>query len=172
LQTLRGRGFRIHGLWFNPNIHPFTEYRSRLDALVRLQELWGLDIEYAGEYGLTGFLRNVVNHEEDRCRYCYFVRLEAAAAKAKELGADAFTTTLLVSPYQNFELIREAGRELQEKYAVEFYYEDFRPGFAEGRRISLELGLYRQKYCGCIYSEMERYCRRKKKAAGGGETDK
>jgi epoxyqueuosine reductase len=158
VQTLLGRGVQVRGLWFNPNIHPYTEYKSRLDSVVRLQELWDLDIEYIDDYGLTGFLRNVVGNEEKRCRYCYFSRLEQTAAKAAESGADAFTTTLLVSPYQDFDMIREAGELMQEKYSVEFYFEDFRKGFSEGRRISKELDLYRQKYCGCIYSEMDRYC--------------
>jgi epoxyqueuosine reductase len=165
VQMLRRRGFNIRGFWFNPNIHPFMEYRNRLDSVIKLQDLWGLDIDYTEDYGLTEFLRNVVNNEENRCRYCYFVRLEAAAARAKEIGAEAFTTSLLVSPYQNFDIIKEAGRQMQEKYSVEFYFEDFRSGFEEGRRISTELGFYRQKYCGCIYSEMERYGRHKKKDA-------
>lgn len=132
---------------------------------MKLQELWGLDIDYAGDYGLIEFLKNVVNDEENRCRYCYFVRLEAAAARARETGAEAFTTSLLVSPYQNFDIIKEAGLMMQEKYSVEFYFEDFRSGFAEGRRIAAELNLYRQKYCGCIYSEMERHAGQKKKNA-------
>jgi epoxyqueuosine reductase len=163
VQSLKRRGFNIRGLWFNPNIHPYMEYKNRLDSVTKLQDLWGLDIDYVDDYGLTEFLRNVVNHEEDRCKYCYFVRLEAAAAKAKEIKAEAFTTSLLVSPYQNIDIIKEAGRQMQEKYSVEFYFEDFRSGFEEGRRISAELGLYRQKYCGCIYSEMERFRRSKKK---------
>jgi epoxyqueuosine reductase len=164
LQTLRKRGFNIRGFWFNPNIHPFMEYKNRLDSLEKLQAIWGLDVDYIDSYGLTEFVRNVVSNEDRRCVYCYFVRLEAAAARAKEINAEAFTTSLLVSPYQNFDIIKEAGRQMQEKYSVEFYFEDFRPGFAEGRRMSVELGLYRQKYCGCIYSEMERFsgCKLKK----------
>jgi epoxyqueuosine reductase len=157
VQTLRSRGFNITGLWFNPNIHPYTEYRSRLESVRKLQELQGLDVEYRDGYGLVEFLRNVVNKEEERCRYCYSVRLEMAAAKAREIKAYAFTTSLLVSPYQNFDIIKEEGRRMQEKYSVQFLFEDFRGGFREGRRMALELGLYRQKYCGCIYSELERY---------------
>ncbi len=157
VQTLLGRGVDIVGLWYNPNIHPYTEYQNRLGAVHRLHELWGLEMEYTDYYGLTGFLRNVVNNEGKRCEYCYSVRLEAAAVKAKELKADAFTTSLLVSPYQDFGIIKEMGQRMQEKHSVEFHFEDFRNGFNEGRRISGELGLYRQKYCGCIYSEMERF---------------
>ena len=161
VQKLSERGVRIKGLWFNPNIHPYTEYRNRSEALRKLAGLWKLNIEYDESYGLVDFLRNTVNQEEQRCRYCYAVRLERTAARAKELKADAFTTSLLVSPYQDFDIIKETGSRMQEKYGIEFYFEDFREGFAEGRRISGELGLYRQKYCGCVYSEMERYMGKK-----------
>jgi predicted adenine nucleotide alpha hydrolase (AANH) superfamily ATPase len=161
VQTLLSRGIDITGLWFNPNIHPYTEYQNRLGALRQLQQLWGMDIEYKDEYGLTGFLRNVVNNEEKRCSYCYSVRLEATAARARELNADAFTTSLLVSPYQDVDIIKEAGQRMQDRYSVEFLFEDFRKGFKEGRRKAGELGLYRQKYCGCVYSEMERFSGKK-----------
>ena len=157
VQTLQRRGISITGFWFNPNIHPYLEYKSRIDALRKLQDLWKLDVEYEDDYGLKEFLRNVVYNEESRCEYCYTIRLERTAARAGELKADAFTTSLLVSPYQKIDMIREIGLAMQEKYSVEFYFEDFREGFREGRRSAGDLGLYRQKYCGCIYSEMERF---------------
>lgn len=135
----------------------------RLDTLRQLQELWRLDIEYNDHYGLKEFIQRVVYDEENRCQYCYMMRLEETAKKAKEMGLDGFSTTLLVSPYQKFDKIIETGRILQDKYNIEFVQEDFRPGWKEGVGISRELGLYRQKYCGCIYSEMERYCKKKSK---------
>ncbi len=159
LKTLEKRGIEVRGLWYNPNIHPFTEYGARLAALKELEESWKLEVEYADHYGLKEFLRNVVHREDDRCSYCYRVRLEKTALAARELGMDGFTTSLLVSPYQAFDRIVETGMELQERYGVEFFAEDFRHGWREGVRLSRELGLYRQKYCGCIYSEMERYTR-------------
>jgi hypothetical protein len=157
IRTLQQRSIVVKGFWFNPNIHPYGEYKSRLDSLRKLQELWGLDVVYDDDYGLKGFLRNVVNNEGNRCEYCYTVRLENTAAKARETKADAFTTSLLVSPYQNLDIIKRMGLIMQAKYDVEFYFEDFREGFREGRRIAGDLNLYRQKYCGCIYSEMERF---------------
>ncbi len=157
LTSLRQRGLEVTGLWYNPNIHPFQEYASRLGAVKSLQALWGLEVEYEDHYGLKEYLRSVVGREEGRCAYCYAVRLEETAKRAKEMGMDAFTTSLLVSPYQKFDMIIETGRLMQERYDLEFLGEDFRPGFSEGRRISRDLGLYRQKYCGCIYSEMERF---------------
>lgn len=157
LKRLRDRRMEITGFWFNPNIHPFEEYRLRLGAVKTLQELWGLDVRYHDEYGLTEYLRNVVHHEDERCLYCYTVRLEETAVTARQTGADAFTTTLLVSPYQKFETITRIGRMMQERHRIEFLAEDFRDGFRNGMKMSKDLGLYRQKYCGCIYSEMEKH---------------
>ncbi|NOZ24802.1 MAG: epoxyqueuosine reductase QueH [Nitrospirae bacterium] len=157
LKTLENRGIEVRGLWYNPNIHPYTEYRARLGALKDLQESWKLEVEYVDLYGVKEFIREVSHREDDRCSYCYRTRLEKTALTARDLGMDGFTTSLLVSPYQEFDRIVETGRELAERYGVEFIAEDFRPGWREGVKISRELGLYRQKYCGCIYSEMERY---------------
>ena len=155
--VMHEKGISLKGLWFNPNIHPFMEYKNRLDALRKLGGLWGLDIEYNDSYGLIEFLRNVAGREADRCEYCYSVRLERAAVRAREMNADAFSTTLLVSPYQKFDMLLEIGRAMQEKHSVEFYGEDFRAGYREGRRVARTMDLYRQQYCGCVYSEMERY---------------
>jgi predicted adenine nucleotide alpha hydrolase (AANH) superfamily ATPase len=157
LTVIKQRGIDVKGLWFNPNIHPYAEYKSRFDALKKLQGLWNLDVEYIDYYGLREYLKNVVGNEDNRCEYCYSVRLEETAKKARDINADAFATSLLVSPYQKFDAIINIGRLMQDRYGVEFYAEDFRSGFNEGRRLSRELELYRQKYCGCIYSEMERH---------------
>jgi len=157
LQSFFSRDIEVKGFWINPNIHPYTEYKLRLEALRQLQETWGLDIEYIDHYGLKEFLRTVVNHEDNRCVFCYSIRLEETARTAKKMGLDGFTTSLLVSPYQKFDMIIKTAQEMGKRYSIPFYMEDFRPGFNEGMKISKELGLYRQKYCGCIYSEMERY---------------
>jgi hypothetical protein len=125
-----------------------------------LQKTWGLDIEYIDHYGLKEFLRTVVNNEDNRCVFCYSIRLEETARTAKKMGLDGFTTSLLVSPYQKFDMIIETAQEMGKRYSIPFYMEDFRPGFHEGMKISKELGLYRQKYCGCVYSEMERYVKK------------
>ena len=157
IQSLSSKGIDIKGLWLNPNIHPYTEYSLRIDALRKLEAMWDLDIEYIDAYGLKEFLRTVVNHEEDRCGFCYTMRLEETARTAKKMGLDGFTTTLLVSPYQKFDMILRVGTDMGKRYSVPFFIEDFRPGWKEGVRLSKELGLYRQKYCGCVYSEMERF---------------
>ncbi|MBF0538919.1 MAG: epoxyqueuosine reductase QueH [Nitrospirae bacterium] len=157
ITTMRQRGIVVEGLWFNPNIHPLTEYTARLNALKTLQSAWNLQIHYNNLYGLVDFIRNVVNKEDNRCLYCYTVRLQETAQKARQDGYNAFSTTLLYSIYQRYDTIVEIGKLMQVNYDVEFYVEDFRKGWREGIGMSKALSLYRQKYCGCIYSEMERY---------------
>ncbi|MDH5203538.1 MAG: epoxyqueuosine reductase QueH [Nitrospirota bacterium] len=157
LQNLFSNGIDVKGLWLNPNIHPYTEYQKRLESLENLQKIWGLDIEYIDHYGLTDFLRTVVNREDNRCILCYSMRLDETAKTAKKMGLDGFTTSLLVSPYQKFDILTSVGKESEKKYSIPFYCEDFRHGWKDGIILSRKLGLYRQKYCGCIYSEMERY---------------
>jgi epoxyqueuosine reductase len=157
LKTLFSKNIDVKGLWLNPNIHPYTEYQMRLDSLQKLQGDWSLEIEYIDYYGLKEFLRAVVHNEENRCAICYSLRLEETAKTAKKMGIDGFTTSLLASPYQKFDMIITIGKKMGEKYSIPFYLEDFRPGWKDSINVSKELGLYRQKYCGCIYSEMERY---------------
>lgn len=160
IKILTSKGIDIVGFWFNPNIHPYTEYKNRFDSLNKLQNLWNLEIQYIDNYGLKDFVRSVVNQENNRCQYCYYIRLEETAKTAKKMGLDGFTTSLLVSPYQKFDVIIKTGQDAGKRHGIAFYAEDFRPGFYEGMKISKELGLYRQKYCGCIYSEMERYLKK------------
>lgn len=162
LKRLREAGFQLSGFFYNPNIHPYQEYLRRKDTLETYARGAGLDMMYANEYDLEEFLRGVAFREHERCRYCYHARLEAAAQMAKREGFDAFTTTLLYSRHQNHLLIKEMGENLGERISVPFYYEDFRKWWQEGVNESKALGLYRQQYCGCIYSEKERYLRRGK----------
>lgn len=156
VKHLSARGIDIKGLWFNPNIHPEDEYDKRLDALKTLQGLWGLDIEYHETSGPEDFFSAVENHNGLRCEACYGMRLAETAATAKKMGLDGFTTTMLVSPYQRFDMMVDIGRRLEREYSVPFFVEDLRPGWNEGVRLSKELGLYRQKYCGCVFSKAER----------------
>ncbi len=108
--------------------------------------------------GLKGFNNNAkaLPLSPERCKSCYRLRLKKTAEEASKQGFDAFTTTLLISPYQDFEQITAIGNELADKYSISFYLRDFRPYFSKSIPIAKELGLYRQKYCGCIYSKEER----------------
>ncbi|GHV96261.1 hypothetical protein AGMMS50293_25810 [Spirochaetia bacterium] len=157
--------------WYNPNIHPYTEYSSRRGALAQLVSAQNLELDMIDEYGLRLFLRAIGCETESaadnthtaRCNVCYRMRLERAAAHAAAEGFDAFSTSLLISPYQNHDEIRRIGGELAAQYGVAFLYRDFRPRFREGQAQARALGLYMQKYCGCIFSEEERYLKPKQR---------
>jgi len=163
LRTLRAAGHEVTGFFFNPNIHPYQEYSRRLEAVGVMAHKEALPLIIYDDYDLEGFLANVAPAPERRCSYCYASRLRAAAEAAVEHGFEAFSASLLYSRYQRHDEIRELGEQLGRKHGVTFYYEDFRPGWQEGIRLSKELGLYRQQYCGCIYSEKERYLPREKR---------
>lgn len=163
LQNLLLKGMDIKGFWFNPNIHPYTEYSARLESLIKLGKLWDLDVEYDDDYALDDFLKSVSGKGPERCSVCYEMRLDRTARAAKKMNLEGFTTSLLASPYQKFDAIIEQGRKAAKRHGVMFLSEDFRPGWRTSQNMSRELELYRQKYCGCIYSEMERYAHRRKK---------
>lgn len=158
IDALRKEGIEPVIYWYNPNIHPYTEYRSRRDCLKEYAKSINIEAIFEEEYGLDEFCKNVISDLKNRCtNYCYRVRLEKTVKYAKENGYDAFTTTLFVSPYQNHEALKAICENLAKEYDIEFLYRDFRVGFREGQKMARELGLYMQKYCGCIFSEESRY---------------
>jgi predicted adenine nucleotide alpha hydrolase (AANH) superfamily ATPase len=148
---------RVSGFFFNPNIHPYQEYQRRMETVRQFAAQAALEVIYRDEYDVGRFLRQIVFRESERCRLCYHLRLEAAAQLAGRSRMDAFTTTLLYSKRQNHELIRQLGEEVGRQMGIPFLYRDFRRGWREGIEQSKALGLYRQNYCGCIYSEQERF---------------
>ncbi|RWX51231.1 hypothetical protein VU01_11792 [Candidatus Electrothrix marina] len=164
LEVLRKQGHEVEGYFFNPNIHPFREFKRRMNALVEFSEKKNFKVSIDRNYGLTEYLRRVVFHENMRCAICYDMRLEAVAERAAAEGFDAFTTTLLYSKYQGHAMIQEKSEALAQKFAVQFLYQDFREGWQQGIDQSIALELYRQPYCGCIYSEQERYDKKMQKS--------
>lgn len=167
---LKEQGHALTGFWFNPNIHPVTEFYKRLETLRRFDENEGIPLILNETYGLTEFIKNVGQNPAERCSYCYAVRLEAAAETAKENGIEAFTSTLLYSRYQNHDLMISIAEKMAAKYGVTFFYEDFRTGWQEGIEGSKQLGMYRQQYCGCVYSEEDRYLKQLSGRFARGET--
>ena len=158
IDALRSEGLEPTLFWYNPNIHPFTEYKARRDCLKDYAKMVGVELILKEEYGLDEFCKNVVSDIDNRCvNYCYPKRLSEAVKYAAENGYDAFTTTLLVSPYQKHEELIKVCEKLAKESGIKFLYRDFRVGFREGQNKARELGLYRQKYCGCIFSEEDRY---------------
>ena len=168
LEQLQKKGEAVVGYFFNPNIHPYLEYQKRLESLRHFAGASGLEVIYRDDYLLEEFLQNVSYRVEQRCGYCYDLRLQATAREGKERGFEAFSSTLLQSTHQNHALIREIGERVAREVGILFYYEDYRPGWKRGVEVSKTMGLYRQQYCGCIYSEKERFAHRSKKATGRG----
>lgn len=163
VDTLRKEGIEPTMFWYNPNIHPYKEYEARRDCLKEYSEKMNLEAVFDDEYGLDEFCKNVANDLEGRCvNYCYPVRLRKAFEYAKENGYDAVTSTLLYSIYQKHDFLKQYMQQLSKEYGIEFLYRDFRVGFWEGQDKAKELGLYRQKYCGCVFSEEDRYVKKKK----------
>ena len=164
IESLRNEGIEPTIFWYNPNIHPFMEYKARRYTLKEYTKSIRLEAIFEEDYGLDEFCKNVIGDLKNRCaNYCYRVRMEETAKYAKEHGYDSFTTTLLVSPYQQHDELIKVCEEMAEKYDLQFIYRDFRVGFREGQDKARELGLYMQKYCGCIFSEEDRYSKQIKK---------
>lgn len=157
LKALQEEGIEPRGFFYNPNIQPLTEFRRRLESLEGFAEKSGMPLIVRRDYPLEEWLRGVAFREVDRCRYCHHLRLSATARLAKKSGYSAFSTTLLYSRRQNHELIRDLGQAVGREAGVTFLYRDFREGWREGIEGSQSAGLYRQSYCGCIYSERDRF---------------
>ncbi|MCK4766980.1 MAG: epoxyqueuosine reductase QueH [Desulfobacula sp.] len=157
LKVLEQMDMDVMGFFYRHNIHPFQECQKREETLKLYSQSIGLKVIYQSDYKIEKFLQSVIFREQDRCRYCYYDRLKATALIAKKGKFQAFSTTLLYSKFQNHARIRETGDAVAKKYGLTFFYHDFREGWKFGIEESKKLNLYRQQYCGCIYSEKERY---------------
>lgn len=149
LEKLEQDGHKIVGYFYNPNIYPVLEFEKRKESVKFIKEKKKIDIIISEEH-------KCFEQKEDRCQFCYQVRLEEVGRLAKIEKFDYFTTTLLVSPYQKHKLLVEIGYKISQDIGIKFYYEDFRQKFYESKKIAKDLGLYLQKYCGCIYSKKEK----------------
>lgn len=162
LRRLRQEGADVWGVYHNPNIHPFREWDRRREALEALAGTDGFRLLPHTQYDPTEWIRSVAFREGERCRVCYHARLRHVAFLARRGRFGAFSTTLLYSKFQKHELIREIGEAIGSEVGVPFLYRDWRTGWTEGMEASKALGLYRQPYCGCVYSEWERYAPKNK----------
>jgi len=157
INNMREEGLEVMGFFYRHNIHPYTECLRRQEALEAYAEQINLKVIYQEGYDLEGFIQNVAFRESERCNYCYHDRLRSTALLAKRGKFDYFSSTLLYSKHQQHELIRSMGESIGKSAGVAFLYRDYREGWKEGIECSKQMGLYRQHYCGCIYSEKERY---------------
>ena len=152
-------GLDVMGFFYRHNIHPYSECLKRQETLESYARQIDMRLIIQEGYDLEGFIQNVVYREKDRCTYCYHDRLRTTALMAKRGKFDYFSSTLLYSKFQKHDMIKSIGEAIAKSTGVPFFYEDFRSGWQEGIDTSKNLGLYRQQYCGCIYSEKERYCK-------------
>jgi predicted adenine nucleotide alpha hydrolase (AANH) superfamily ATPase len=157
IKSMREEGLEVMAFFYRHNIHPYSECLRRQEALEAYAEQIDLKVIYQEGYDLEGFIRNVAFRESERCNYCYHDRLRSTALLAKRGKFDYFSSTLLYSKHQKHELIRSIGESIGKSVGVPFLYHDYREGWKEGIECSKQMGLYRQHYCGCIYSEKERY---------------
>jgi hypothetical protein len=155
-ESLKLTDFEVTNFFYNPNIWPEEEFIKRKENLAKVTRKLKTKLIIA-EYNQSDYLKSLKTTKfPDRCEECYKLRLEKTAITAKELGYDAFSTTLLVSPYQNQDLLKSIGEEVAAKFKLKFYYYDFRPQFRAGQEKAKQLEIYRQKYCGCEYSLNEK----------------
>ena len=157
---MKAGGFDVMGFFYRHNIHPYSECLRRQETLEGYARQIDLRLIIQEGYDLEGFIQNVVYREKDRCTYCYHDRLRTTALLAKRGKFDYFSSTLLYSKFQKHDMLKSIGESIGKSIGVPFFYEDFRSGWKEGIDTSKNLGLYRQQYCGCIYSEKERYYRK------------
>ena len=170
--------FDITVYFYNPNITFEEEYYKRLNEQREYHEKREYSIKVIeGKYDpREDFFKQVKGLEDrkeggERCFKCYTLRMEATAQKAKELGFDYFSTVLSISPLKNAQWINEIGEKLSEKYGIKFLNGDFKKKnrYLRSTEISREYKLYRQDYCGCVFSKMEREAKEKEKLTGGRE---
>lgn len=161
LNILREKSYDVEGFFYNPNIHPFSEYSRRRQAVEEYQQSCRLKVDFP-DYLPQEFFREVHQKEESpqRCANCWKLRLRETAKAAKEKCCGFFTTTLLVSPYQDQGALREVGEDAARAEGVAFFYQDFRPGFRKAHDEARAKGMYCQRYCGCLYSQIERYSKK------------
>lgn len=157
LDALREMGHAVMGFFYRHNIHPYTECMRREETLRRYAGENDLKVIYQQGYDLEDFLRKMIFRETERCRICYHERLLTTAKLAKNGKFDCFSSTLLYSKFQKHDMIAETAASVGKIVGIPFYYEDFRKGWETGRDKSLAEKMYRQQYCGCIYSEKQRY---------------
>ncbi len=162
LKVMRQEGFETQGFFYNPNIHPYSEYTKRYNAVLDYAKEAALAlVSLDKEYPIEDYFREVAFKENKpaRCHICWALRLKETAMTAKDKNFDYFSTTLLVSPYQDQEMLKTIGAKIADEIGIGFFYRDFREGFREAHNAARSKGIYTQKYCGCIYSERERYAK-------------
>ncbi|MBN2190437.1 MAG: epoxyqueuosine reductase QueH [Candidatus Aureabacteria bacterium] len=168
IERLLLKKYKVTCFFFNPNIHGYQEYVRRYEALRTVCGNYNVELCGFGEYNIFDWFSSVSGNMDERCLSCYKHRIGATVKKAAELGISDFTTTLLISRKQDHEKIRSACESGAEDSGIRFFYEDFRKGWKEHWQITGKLNIYKQQYCGCVFSEKERF--EKKSSHGPADT--
>lgn len=153
----RNQGYGVTAFWYNPNIHPYQEHQKRLAAIRTLSQKMFFPLVIVPGYDMPGYFRAVAGNEDDRCRHCFQLRLSRTASTAEQMGMAGFSSTLLISPNQKHDVLREVGEAVSLSSGTAFHYADLRKRYSDSRHLTKPLDIYRQQYCGCLYSEWERY---------------
>ena len=157
VKRLKEDGYIVTVYFYNPNIHPVQEFYKRMESAIIVAQHFNIKYITDNNYGLLEFTRLNAFKEDSRCHRCYEKRINKVAEYAAKNGFDAFSSSLLYSKYQNHDVIKKVCINAGKNFGIDFYYEDFRTGWLEGINISKQMEIYRQNYCGCIYSEMDRF---------------
>lgn len=157
VEHFRQEGCDVSALWYNPNIHPYLEHQNRLAAMQALADNLSVPLIVTEGYDFVHYLRAISGHEDARCNHCFRLRLQKTAETALAQGIPTFSTSLLISPHQDHELLKRMGEEIAAGAGVSFMYADLRKRYSDSRHITKPMELYRQQYCGCLYSEYERF---------------
>lgn len=154
LDLLTSEGRDLDCYWYNPNIHPQFEFDRRHVSLQKACNHFDVKLISEGEACMEDYWlsREYLNEFDSRCDMCYDIRMDHVAKFCADNGYESFCTTLLVSPYQQHDKIAKISDMKAAKYGVKFDYIDFRPGYRKGQDMAREIELYRQKFCGCIFS--------------------
>ncbi|MBI4974246.1 MAG: epoxyqueuosine reductase QueH [Candidatus Omnitrophica bacterium] len=157
VEELKKEGHKVTGYFYNPNVHPYSEYLKRVAEVERYSKDINLSVHYS-DYDIENYFQHIVYNEalKNRCPVCWWLRLEKTAKYAKSNGFDSFTTTLLGSPYQDQDVVKEICLDVAKTLELDFYYKDFRPYFKGAHMSARSKGMYCQNYCGCVFSEKER----------------
>lgn len=145
--------FNLKYYWYNPNIHPLPEYEKRLSTA---KKLFSLIVDEYDNQLWTEKVSDICRQKEKRCAECYRLRLLKTAKKSKDLKINFFSTTLLVSPYQQHDILKKIGEDIASQVGVNFYYYDACQEFYKNLSEFRKSGLYIQKYCGCLFSKNEK----------------
>lgn len=152
VMIMRNEGYNLDVLYYNPNIHPIAEWNKRLENVNKFAQIKELQVFVDNTFLEEKWREHPSNIKENHCAMCYFMRMDFAAKFAAEHAYAAFTTSLLVSPYQNHDLLHKSAYNAAKRYNVKYIECDFRDGFRLGQEMARADELYCQKYCGCIFS--------------------